>query len=277
MANGYGRRAVALGLLLAIPAPALAAEPVCAPPARPFIVPLAPLGISVVVKDGQAGGIYPDLLHTISAKTGCEFTTTVVPRARLEALFEVGKADILMPATRTPQRDRYGAFIPLLDTRATLISLAGRRAPLHSVRQLLEQRELRLALVRGNDYGEAYQTLVKQLSAQGRVFLEADAVGVARLIDGGIADATIMTPTSFTAAIKGNVRVHGMLGRLRIEALDELPWHESGIYLSHSSLTSGQRKMLSQQLRAAYKSNAVWENFKRYYPPEVVALAARPR
>ena len=264
------RRGATLALALAAPVAAAGC-------ARPYIVPVAPLGISVVVKDGQAGGIYPDLLHTIHAKTGCEFTLSVVPRARLEALFEVGKADMLMPATRTPQRDRNGVFIPMLDTRATLISIAGTRAPVHSVRQLLERRELRLALVRGNDYGEVYQTLVKQLTAQGRIFLEADAVGVARLIDGGIADATILTPTSFTAALKENVRVHGMLGRLRIEALDELPWQESGIYLSKATLTPDERKMLGNLLRTANKSNAVWEGFKRYYAPEVIALAARPR
>ena len=245
--------------------------------ARPFTVPLAPIGISVIVSADKVSGIYPSLLDTVSARTGCPFTLSVVPRARLEALFETGKADILMPATGTPRRDRYGVFVPMLATRATLISIDSPRAPVRSMQELLARRELRVALVRGNDYGDTYQTLVTQLIAQGRAFMEVDPLRVARLLRSGLADITIMTPTSFAAVLKEDARVRDMLPRLRLEPLEELPWHESGVYISRTSVTEAERAMLVSQLRAAYKSNAVWEQYQRYYPPEVIAISARPR
>ena len=244
---------------------------------REFAVPLAPIGISVVLNGDKLSGIYPSLLDTISAKTGCTFRTSVVPRARLEAMFEAGKADILMPATGTPRRDRYGVFVPMLASRATLISIDSNRAPVSSMRELLARPELRVALVRGNDYGDNYAALVRQLTEQGRAFMEVDPLRVARLLHNGLADVTIMTPTSFAAVLKEDARVRDMLPRLRFEPLDELPWLESGVYISRASVSHAERAMLVSQLRAAYKSNAVWEQFKRYYPPEVVAASSRPR
>ena len=252
-----------------------AAAPAACP--RPYTVPLAPIGISVVVSDAKVGGIYPSLLDTVSASTGCRFKLSLVPQARLEAMFETGQADILMPATGTPRRDRYGVFVPMLATRAILISTDHQRAPVHSLQELLARRELRVALVRGNDYGDNYQAFVKQLEAQGRAFMEVDPLHVARLLHNGMADVTIMTPTSFTAVLKEDARVRDMLGKLRLETLDELPWHESGVYISRTSVSAAEREMLVSQLRAAYQSSAVWEQFKRYYPPEVVAISARPR
>jgi polar amino acid transport system substrate-binding protein len=71
--------------------------------------------------------------------------------------------------------------------------------------------------------------------------------------------------------------VRDLLGKLRLETLDELPWHESGVYISRTSVSAAERALLASQLRAAYQSNAVWEQFKRFYPPEVVAISARPR
>ena len=261
-----------LSLALALGSPATA-SPLCP---RPLVVPLAPIGISVVVNGAQIGGLYPDLLTTIHRKTDCQFATQLVPRARLEAMFEAGKADVLMPATRTPRRDRYGEFVPMIDTRATLISFDHDRAPVRDVEELLRRRELRVALVRGNDYGETYLKLVDELSKQHRAYLEVDAQAVARLLQAGIADITIMTPTSFTAALKENPRLQGMMDKLRLEALDELPWHEGGVYVSRK-LGATQRAALIAQFRAAYKANAAWEQFKRYYPPKVIAISARPR
>jgi polar amino acid transport system substrate-binding protein len=263
--------ACALALLLATP---LAAGAACT---RPYNVPVAPLGISVLVHGDQVSGIYPRLLSTIAAKTSCRFKLSVVPRARLEAMFETGRADLLMPATQTPRRDRYGVFVPMIATRATLLSIDRKRAPVQTIKQLIERRELRVALVRGNDYGENYQALIRQLDSQGRAFMEVDVLSVARLLRAGLADVTILTPMSFTAAVKQDPRVRDILSKLRIEALEELPWHTGGVYVSRTSMGADEQALLTSELRAAYKSNEVWEEFRRYYPPEVVAASARPR
>jgi polar amino acid transport system substrate-binding protein len=267
------RNATTLALTLAT---ACAGAPAWSACSRPFNVPVSAIGMSVTVSGLNVGGVYPELLRSLDGKNGCTFNFSPVPRARLEAMFETARADILVPATRTPRRDQLGYFVPVIVSRATLISIDAKRAPVHTMQQLRDRKTLRLALVRGYDYGQAYQALAKELTAQGRVVLETDAVSVARLINVGLADATIMAPTILAGAIEGDARVGSMLPRLRIEPIDELPWGESGIYISRTSVGSEDRAELERLITAAVKSGAAWDIYKRYYTPDVLNMSSRP-
>ena len=133
---------------------------------REISVPVSASGASVIVDNGHVGGIYPDLMRALGAKTGCQFAFSVVPRARQVALFKAGLADVLLPASRTPARDKIGTFVPMISHRAMLISLAGSRTPITSAQDLLERRELSVAVVRGFDDGEHYTALLDELDKQ---------------------------------------------------------------------------------------------------------------
>lgn len=243
---------------------------------RPIQVPLSATGLSVIVNGESVSGIYPDLLRSIAEKEGCQFVFSVVPRARQEAMFESGKADLLIPASKTSRRDELGVFIPLIHNRATLISLQSHRAPIKTAQDLIEKQDLRLALVRGFDYGAAYQTLVAELGRQGRVIMEADVISVARLMKSNGAYLTIMAPSIFAGVVQGDARVDDLLGKLRYEAINELPWGDSGAYLSKTSLNKGDAEQLREILERTSKSGIVWKNFQRYYPPEVLKEGIRP-
>lgn len=258
---------------LALCAP-LAAAAACS---RDIVVPVAPIGASVVIKGDSVSGIYPELLRSLGARIGCNFLFPVVPRARLEAMFETGKADLLIPASSTPRRDRHGSFVPLIGSRAVLISVNNTRPPVRNAQELIDRHELRVALVRGFDYGDAYQALVQELGRQGRLFFEVDTVSVARLLQGGHIDATIMAPTILTGAVQGDPRVEGLAERLRLEALPELPWGYSGGYLSRTALTPADSELLRGLLERAARSGVVFEHFQRYYPAEILSSGIRPR
>lgn len=242
-----------------------------------FLVPVAPTGLSVTINGEAISGIYPDLLRSVSARSECRFTFLVVPRARQEALFEAGKSHLLMAAVRTPRRDQLGYFVPVIGTRATLMSVDSERAPVRSIRELLMRKELRVVLVRGFDYGTAYLDLVSQLAAQGRLLLEKDGAAVARVLDAGFADVTLMAPTVFASAIADDKRFAWMMPKLRIEPLEELPWGESGIYISKQTVGAEDRAALQNLLTGAIKAGAVYESLKRHYPPAILAGGVRPR
>lgn len=72
--------------------------------ARPLNVPLAAIGVSVTTLGGVMRGIYPELLRALGKSEACVMNFTVVPRARQAAMFETGRADLLVAATRTPHR-----------------------------------------------------------------------------------------------------------------------------------------------------------------------------
>ncbi|GGC96088.1 substrate-binding periplasmic protein [Undibacterium terreum] len=244
---------------------------------RPMNVPLSPIGLSVIANGDTVSGVYPDVLRTAGTREGCNFEFSVVPRARLSAMFDAGKADLLIPASKSARRDEHGIFVPLIFGRAMVISLASDRAPIRSAQDLLDRRDLKVALVRGFDFGDAYQKLVKELSSQGRVFLDTDVVSVARLMQSGNADVTIMAPSILAGAIQAEPRTPGLLEKLRYEPIDELPWSDSGAYISRTSLNETDRNALRELLERSAKSGAIWNAFQRYYPAGVLSGSIRPR
>ncbi|WP_028102415.1 substrate-binding periplasmic protein [Pseudoduganella violaceinigra] len=263
-------------LLAALPF-AAAAMPAHADCSRDITVPVSTTGVSVIVGNGTISGIYPDLFRSLGPRAGCHFTFSAVPRARQELLFESGKADLLLPATRTPARDAHGIFVPMVGHRAVLISLRSPRPQIANAQDLLDRRDLRVAVVRGYDYGEAYQALVRELGRQGRLFTEVDATAIARLLYAGAVDITIMGPTILAGAINRETRVNGMLEKLRLEPIPELPWQQTGVYVSRRSLTPDDRAALLELLERAAKSNVVLEGFQRYHKPEILNESVRPR
>lgn len=243
---------------------------------RDIAVPVSASGASVIIEGEQIHGVYPDLLRSIGAKAGCNFVFTVVPRARQVAMFGAGAADILVPASRTSARDQLGTFVPMINHRAMLISVHTGRAPITSAAELLARRELRVAVVRGFDYGEHYTALIDELQKQGRLFIEVDVVAIARLLHAGSADVTIMGPTLMAGAIRREPRVHGLQEKLKVETIPELPWSWSGAYISHA-LKPDDQALLREQLEKAGKSGQVLDGYLRYFRPEVLNDSVRPR
>lgn len=265
----FGYISIAAALLLALP--------VQAGCSRDIQVPVSNTGASIVINGDRVTGIYPDLMRALGQKEGCNFNFSPVPRARLELMFETGKADILVPATRTTPRDVNGIFVPMMRHRATLISVAGNRPVITNAQELLERKDVRVAVVRGFDYGEAYQALLRDLSKQGRLFTEVDPTAVARLLNLGAVDMTIMGPTILAGVINREPRVHGLLEKLRLEPIPELPWQYNGMYVSRRSLSAEDQAALIDLLEKAARSGAVLDAFQRYHKPEIIAESVRPR
>lgn len=243
---------------------------------RDITVPVSASGASVIVEGHEIKGIYPDLLRDVARKAGCKFVFTVVPRARQVAMYKIGHADILVPASRTPERDKLGTFVPMIYNRPMLISIAGHRAPIASGQELLERRELRVAVVRGFDYGERYMSLINELGKQGRLFSEVDVAAVARLLHAGAVDLTILGPTLMAGAIRREPRVQGLQERLRVEPIPELPWKYSGAYISHT-LGKDDQRTLHDVLEKISRSSQVMDGYLRYFSADVLNDNVRPR
>ncbi|MEG2964095.1 MAG: hypothetical protein RR860_15505, partial [Janthinobacterium sp.] len=65
--------------------------------------------------------------------------------------------------------------------------------------------------------------------------------------------------------------------RLRLEALPELPWGMSGVYLSRKSLTAEDQATLRELLEKAGRSGTLMEGFQRHHRQELLSLSIRPR
>ena len=255
---------------------ALLAQHAAAGCSRDITVPVAASGASVVAEGHEVKGIYPELLRELGRKAGCKFVFTLVPRARQVAMYRIGQADLLVPAARTLERDKLGTFVPLIYNRPMLVSIASDRAPIATAQELLERRELRVAVVRGIDYGDRYMALVNELGKQGRLFSEVDVAAVARLLHAGAVDLTIIGPTLMAGAIRREPRVQGLQERLRVEPIPELQWVYLGAYVSHA-LGKEDQRTLYDALDKISRSPQVMDAYLRHYSVDILNGNVRPR
>jgi len=243
---------------------------------RPIQVPVSPSGLSMTVQGGTIGGIWPDFLRSLEVRSGCRFVFSDVTKVRLEQMLKDGMADLALGTIRTPGRDQHGLFIPLVQARAAVISVDARHADIQTIQDLLERKDLRVVLLRGNDYGPDYQRLVAALEKEGRVSFELDAVSVARVLKALPARLTIMAPTIFVGSVLGNPRLQDLLGPLRVEPLEELPWSFGGIYISKHALPPADQAHLRKVLTQAAQSGEIWKEYQKAYPDAVLKVGVRP-
>lgn len=244
--------------------------------ARPIQVPVAVSGYSVIAKGDRFTGIVPDFLSLIEAKTNCRFVYFYVPKSRQEYLFENGKADLLIATIKTDKREKFGYFVPLLQLRATLISIKGRNFSIQSTKDLIEHSAFRLVVVRGYDYGPAYQRIVEEMNRLGRLTIEPDPISVGRTMQNNSNYVTIMAPTLFVGVVQTETILKNLIGKLRFDRLDDLPWNESGIYISKLSLSLEDQSYLRSQLEKNAMTDVILKSYANYYPPEVLKLGLRP-
>lgn len=254
-----------------LPAPADAA---CS---RPIRVPVSAVGTSVILHGHEVSGAYPALLRRIGSSAGCQFLFTPMPRARVEQMFENGEADMLVPATRSDRRDQLGEFLPLVQSRVVAIGLKGPREPVRSLEELATRSKQRVVLVRGFDFGPSYRALVERLREQQRLVMEADPAGVARALQAGMAELTVMAPNILYGVIDQEPRLRELRERLRIEALDDMPWGEAGFYLSTRALPEADRQLLRGLVHQAQSSGLAWQLLTEHYPAGTLDGAMKPR
>ncbi|MBY0378357.1 MAG: hypothetical protein K2Q33_07335 [Gammaproteobacteria bacterium] len=230
----------------------------------------------MIANGAQYTGIIPEFLQQIEQKTHCHFAYSLVPKNRQEILFESAQADLLITAVKTERRDRFGIFVPLIQLRATLISVADKHAPILHFKDLFLRSHVRLVVVRGYDYGTGYQKILDALAAQGRLSIEPDPLSVARMIKANPQYMTIMSPTIFSGLLQRELIVADLGGKMRYDMLDELPWMESGIYISKLTLSASEQTLLKSSMDKLAQTDLIWKAYQRYYPVEVLKIGLRP-
>lgn len=240
-------------------------------------VPVSSLGWSVVIKGDQYSGILPDFLQQLSLKSHCRFKFSSVPKNRQEILFETAQSDLLLPAIRTEKRDKSGRFVSMAQLRPVLISVETNQAPIQNEKALLAQRELKLLVVRAFDYGAQYQAIIKKMGQAGRLLQEPDALSVARTMRKDGRYVTIMAATIFYGVLEREPIVASLRGKVRYESLDELPWVDSGIYISTRSLPEKDQAYLREEIEKLNATDLLWKLYLNYYSADILKIGMRPR
>lgn len=243
---------------------------------RPLEVPVAPIGLMVTVDQGQIGGAFVEVLQEVGRTQGCQFRFEAVPRARQEMLFLARRADVMLPAQRTERRDPFGQHVALLQVRPTLVALRPLPAVVHNRASLLKDSALRVVVLRGVDNGPQYRELLEQLRAHGRLVVEADTGGVVRALREGLADAALMNPVIVQGQLMQSPELRGLLNQLQAQALQDLDWHPSGVYLALDRLSEADRQLLAQALGAPSARQRLWQLLRDRYRGALLEAGYRP-
>jgi len=253
-----GSTALALVALLALPGPALAG---CS---RAIVAPMAPSGRLVFAGDGELlRGVWPELLEEVGRSVDCRFAIAPMPRPRMDMEFLAGRTvDLLISATRTPERDRWGEFVPLF--RQPLVIVTRRdAATVPGSLSALRQSGWRMALQRNFHFSAEYRALVTELEAAGRVDAVNGTEAAAKMLRAGRVDFTLMSPPQAQATIGDD---------LVFRRFEGLPLMEVGLYLSTARLGGADLALLRDALGRAARDGVVRRVFLRHYPPEIVNL-----
>lgn len=241
-----------------------------------LLVPAWTAGKTIIVKKDQVSGVFPTIVRAATDNLDCQVSFQSSPPARACDMFEKGVADMLVSMFKTPRRDEVGEFVPLIRARPTLITLDTKRDGIDTIKQLIESSHLRVTLVRGHDYGPAYQEMIAELKKQDRLSFEPDALSVARMMKLGHVQATVMVPTIFYGAIYDDERVEDLIDKLRFEPLKELTWRENGIYLSRKSLSEKDRVTLRNAFTELADTEVIWKIYQRTYPSSIIRNSIMP-
>ncbi len=236
---------------------------------RPIVVPAAPTGFNVRVEGELVTGVYPDWLREVGRRAGCSFQFPVVPRARADSMvLRNAQADMLLPASQNAERDQQGQFLHFVSLTPSLITLSNTPNVPKDVRSLVTRTRWRAAMVRTYSWGDEYDSLLRELGADGRLEFVNDLDTVARLLRLGRVDFTILPPTLLYSALQAGEGIQ--TGEFRYTTLAGLPRSRVGAYVSRQTMNTADLELLRATTAKASKDGTLKHFFDKYYPPDVV-------
>lgn len=246
---------------------------------RPIRVPASPLGQMMVIRKdtGRVEGIYADLLRERGNAVGCVFDFPLVePRIRAEKLIAGGEMDLFVGAARTPERDAWGRFVPLMEVEWKLVSHDSVRPVPASVPELLALPGVRFSAVRGYNHSPAYRDLIAALADRQVLEYVTDPQTVVRKMQMGHADFSLMPPGTLNGALDAAGASPEFRQRVRLTRLAGLPPAVTGVYLS-GALDRQDAALLRHMLEQIARDGVLLARLRQVLPAEDAAAYASLR
>jgi polar amino acid transport system substrate-binding protein len=161
-------RAFLLGSLLNLSPVWAAAGPVdCGQ--RPISLAYFEFGYQYYEKDGQGHGIDKDLVDELAKRTGCQFSTQSMPRARVWAELASGSLDMSVAGIQNAERDRFAWFAPYERSKNYVVLRLTTVASVHQWADFSAQNALQFGVVRGFKHGDELDQWLDPLRQTQRV------------------------------------------------------------------------------------------------------------
>lgn len=232
----------------------------------PAVVGVSDLGYSSYLDGDTIRGSSIDVLHEVQRRSGCRLTVRWYPRSRLYAQFFNHQLDLAGTSARTPERDRYGVFLPYTYTHFELVLLNQDAGNYRSLAEFVERGTARLNITRGIAYTPDTQRQLDRLQQRGRLEYVNDYGVVFRKILAGRAEGTL-APASIHLMHQRQI---GLVGRMRATAVAEAPRLLVGLYVSKRVPT-----VVVQRYADALRAIVLDGTMQKFYEEHLGADATR--
>lgn len=249
-----------LSLLFAVAmlADASAAGPDCS---RPFTLALHEHGL--LYSADTDTGIDKDVAEELARRSGCKFTTSLMPRARIWQLIESGALDFSLSGISNAERDKFAAFAWYFSNKYYL--LVRKDSGVRTQADFEKNDKLQLGVIRGFRYGPAANRLVDKLHSANRI---SQAGGLAPLYQTlllGHIQGMIIEPFDYPALEEKRIRDITSI----IEFADPSVPH--GLIMSRRALPAAEQEKWRALVDGMRADGTMRRIFEKYFKPELAA------
>jgi len=232
---------------------------------RPFSLGLHEHGLLYASQTGE--GIDRDFADELARRSGCKFSTVLMPRARIWQLIESGALDFSLSGITNEARERFAAFAWYFSNKYYL--LVRKDAGVQKLADFEANPALRLGVIRSFRYSATANRLVDQLDAQRRVDFASSLDPLYQVLLDKRVQAMIIEPFDYPMLENARIREQTL-----IVEFDDPPVPH-GLIMSKKSLPPAQQaawRALVDEMRA---DGTVQRIFEKYFKPELARTMTR--
>lgn len=245
-----------LALLAGLQAPAAAAElPSCS---RRFSLAFHDHGLLFSRLTQQ--GIDKDVADELMRRSGCSFTLSDMPRARIWRWIESGELDFSMSGISNEAREKFAGFAWYLYNKYYF--MVRRDAGVASLGEFERRPELMLGSIRSFRYSKNLNRLLDRLAAQGRVTEVADHEQLLNMLKLKRIHAMVIEPFNYSQV---DNRALGELTRL-LDSGDAPVLH--GLIMSRKSLSEAEQRKWRALVDAMRADGTLLAIMRKYFSEE---------
>jgi polar amino acid transport system substrate-binding protein len=242
--------------LAACPAAWAADKPDCS---RPLSLALHDHGLLYSSQTGE--GIDKDMADELARRSGCKFSVTVMPRARIWQLIESGALDFSLSGITNEARERYAAFAWYFTNPYYL--LLRKDAGVQRAADFVGDPALKLGVIRSFRYGPSANRMVDALDAAGRVSQSTGLDPLYQILLANRVQAMIIEPFDYSAVEGSRLREQTL-----IVPFDDPPVPH-GLIMSKAALPPAQQQAWRALIDGMRADGTVQRIFEKYFPREL--------
>lgn len=257
-------------LLFLSPLGSQAAAPDCGD--KPISLAYFEFGIMYFEQDGQSQGIDKDLVTELTRRTGCRFTTLVMPRSRVWEDLASGALDMSVSAIQTPERDRFAWFAPYAMAKNYAVIRSAHAAGVLGAADFASQKALQFGVVRGFKHGDVLDNWLDGLRASNRVQESSNSGLLFEKLKQGHIDGMFAQPILFRKYLR-DLSLHD--GVVIQDWSPETKGVKGQLILAKHRFSQEQARRWQLLVQEMHRDGTLERIFRRYLSPSEAAEMAR--